>query len=127
LVHKGIVLSVEALLSLSAAVLFIGAMDYGAHDTNYLRVYEYQVLQDVLDAAMRDGTLAAWADGRIGSAEAGARIAALLDALGNFCIGVEADGRSMSNCAAGGDAVAAHRMLALRNGYSALHAKLSSR
>lgn len=125
--RSGIVLSVEALLSLSAAVLFIAAMDYGAHDANYLRVYEYQMLQDVLDAAMRDGTLAAWAEGRIGDADASARIAALLNALGNFCVSVEANGMSASNCVAGGDAVAAHRTLALGSGYAMLHASLSSR
>lgn len=70
---KGVILSLEALLSLLVAISLLALLSISSHPqpSDYSRVYQYQVLQDSMEVMAKDGKLAAyseaWASGTPGA------------------------------------------------------------
>ncbi len=101
---KGAILSLEALLSLLAAVSLLALLPISSHPqpSEYVRIYEYQVLQDVMEVIAKDKTLAnnadEWASGNpiispIAAAGLQNQLEPIMAGLG-FCLRLEAEGTS---------------------------------
>ena len=95
---KGALLSLEALLSLLAAVSLLALLPITSHPqpSEYLRVYEYQVLQDVMELMAKDNGLRdaseLWLSGG-GEANLTQQLEPIMAGVG-FCLKLEAEGTS---------------------------------
>lgn len=88
---KGIVFSIEALLSLLAAMLFLLFVWPQNIDLSYKSIYEYSLLQDFLETSVKNkeiaGKLTAFCEGSVDAKNfLATRYKELLDGVGSNCL-----------------------------------------
>jgi len=129
--RKSFVFSIEALVALAAAVA-IAAYPLADAGTFYGEVHMAQLVQDLLEVTVKSpenaGALASFASAGNSPVLEG-KYAAMLKQLGNYCLRLEASGKSMEvncgNMTAGGSEFSAERIFWDGAGFTAAKLALS--